>query len=331
MPNIDWVDEPAVPHRRGIRLARPARRNAIDLAMTLDIREALRAWENDPTITEVWISSAVPGVFSAGGDIAAFAGAGVLDADYQARFLDNEYALLAAIRASRLDTVCHLEGLAMGGGLGLAMACSRRQIGAGAAFAMPELAIGLIPDVGASGFLAHPSPGHALAVALGGYRVTAAEAVRWGWGGGEGGREMPATALGQLIDRLAGEMAAFDNPFDACAHLERTLPKGDSARLFAGRSSSLAAATFWSLMNDGRTVPLDHQRRLAVEYDLVRQLTFSGEFPKGISAFLGKRDAEFAFGTVGRPVQPERCLALARQWVANALGQTADCTTKQQE
>lgn len=329
MPNIEWVDEPAVPHRRGIRLARPARRNAIDLAMTLDIREALRTWENDAAITEVWISSAVPGVFSAGGDIGAFAGAP--DADYQARFLDNEYALLAAIRASRLHTVCQLDGLAMGGGLGLAMACSRRQIGAGAVFAMPELAIGLIPDVGASGFLAHPSPGYGLVMALGGCRVTAGDAVRWGWGEAAGGREIPASTLGQVIDGLAGEMAAFDNPFDACAHLERTLPEGDSARLFAGRSSALAATIFWCLMRDERTATLDYPQRLAVECDLVGKLTASGEFPEGIAAFLGKRDADFAFATLGRPLQPEHCLALARQWVADALGQAAEGTTKQQE
>lgn len=323
MPNIDWVNEPDAPHRRCIRLARPARRNAIDMAMLLAIREALAVWENDPVITEVCIASAVPGVFSAGGDIAAYVGAGALAADYQRRFLDDEYGLLADIRASRLHTVCHMDGLAMGGGLGLAMACSRRQIAGGASFAMPELAIGLIPDVGASGFLAHPSPGHGLAMALGGYRVTAGEAVRWGWGEATGGSEAAADSAGPVIDQLADDLAAFGNPYDAFAHLERVLPEGDAARIFAGRSSALAAATFCFLMNDPRTPALDYPQRLAVEKDLVGKLTDAGEFPEGIAAFLAKRDADFAFGTLGRPQDSERCLALARQWVADALGQAA--------
>jgi len=321
VPNIDWVDDPDIPHRRGIRLARPPRRNAIDLSMLLDIREALAAWESDPAITEICISSAVPGVFSSGGDIAAFVGAGVLDSDYQRRFLDTEYALLAAIRTSRLRTICAVDGLAMGGGLGLAMACSRRLVGHGAVFAMPELAIGLIPDVGASAFLARPSVGHGLLMALGGYRVAAGDAVRWGWGEAGNGAEEPMASMGLAIDSLAGEFAVLGNTFDGFAHLEKTLPEGDSARTFAGRCSALAAAIFWCLLNEARMALLGYPMRLAVERELVGKLTASGEFPKGIAAFLGKQSADFEFGTLAQPLQPARCLARARQWVADAFGQ----------
>nr|MBL8412625.1 enoyl-CoA hydratase/isomerase family protein [Dechloromonas sp.] len=330
MPNIDWVDDPDAPHRRGIRLARPARRNAIDLAMLLEIREALAVWERDPAITELCISSAVPGMFSAGGDIAAFVGDGALDPAYQRRFLDTEYVLLAAIRASRLRTVCRVDGLAMGGGLGLAMACSRRLIGRQAVFAMPELAIGLIPDVGASGFLARPSVGHGLVMALSGYRAAAGEAARWGWGESPAASE--ASAVGGLeIDALAGNFAALGSAFDGFAHLEKVLPEGDHARVFAGRCSALSATVFWYLLNEGRVATLGYPQRLAVERDLVGKLTASGEFPKGIAAFLGKRRADFEFGTLAEPLQPGRCLSLARQWVADSLGQAVLPDTQEME
>lgn len=331
MPNIDWGDDPDIPHRRGIRLARPPRRNAIDLSMLLDIREALAAWESDPAITEICISSAVPGVFSSGGDIAAFVGAGVLDSDYQRRFLDTEYALLAAIRASRLRTICAVDGLAMGGGLGLAMACSRRLVGHGAVFAMPELAIGLIPDVGASAFLARPSVGHGLLMALGGYRVAAGDAVRWGWGEPLDASEVSAVQGGLEIDALAGDLSALGCAFDGFAHLEKVLPEGDHARVFAGRCSALAATVFWCLLNEGRVATLSYPQRLAVERDLVGKLTVSGEFTEGIAAFLGKRRADFEFGTLAEPFQPGRCLSLAGQWVADSLGQAVLPDTQEME
>lgn len=322
MPNIEILDYPDAPQRRGIRFSRPARRNAIDLAMLAEIRAALAAWDGDPAICEVCISSAVPGMFSAGGDIAAFVGAGTVDPAYQRRFLDSEYALLAAIQACRLTTVCTIDGLAMGGGLGLAMACSRRLIGSRAAFAMPELAIGLIPDVGASGFLMHPSIDHGLIMALAGYRASAGEVVGWGWGEPLAMAERPAGQGALEIDRLAGGFASLSSAFDAYIYLKKVLPDGDPGSAFAGRCSALAAAVFWCLLRDGRTQALTYPQRLAVELDLVGKLTAAGEFPKGIVAFLGKQRADFEFGTLAEPLRPERCLSLAWQWVADSLGQT---------
>jgi len=281
-------------------------------------------WASDPAISRVRIVSSVPGIFSAGGDLAAFAAGDASSLDYQREFLRQEYALLAAIRNSRLPTACELDGLAMGGGLGLAMACSARTIKSTARFGMPELAIGLVPDVGASEFLLQP-PGHqGLAMALTGYRATAADAVRWGWGS----NSPEESAVNETDDASAAlATAAYlidesTDVFDWYAQLgclPGSLPGHQAGLAFAGRASALAASVCWELMRHEASRHLSFEARLRVELDLARRLTAAGEFVRGIAGFLNRRPPEFVHGTLARTVRPESTLALAGAWVSEAL------------
>lgn len=281
-------------------------------------------WASDPAIFRVRIVSSVPGFFSAGGDLAAFASGGESSLDYQREFLRQEYALLAAICNSRLPTVCELDGLAMGGGLGLAMACSARTIKPGARFGMPELAIGLIPDVGASEFLSQAPDYQGLAMALTGYRATADDAMRWGWGKGSP-EASPPIAAGEpsvalaAAARLVGESADVFDWYARLAGLPGAQPEQQAALAFAGRASALAAAVCWELMRNEVTGHLSFAARLRVELALARRLTASGEFLRGIAGFLNRRPPEFAHGTLARTVRPKSTAALAAAWVGEAL------------
>lgn len=277
-------------------------------------------WESDPAIFRVRIVSSVPGFFSAGGDLAAFAAGDASGLDYQREFLRQEYALLAAIRNSRLPTVCELDGLAMGGGLGLAMACSARTIKPGARFGMPELAIGLIPDVGASDFLSQVPGYQGLAMALTGYRATAADAVRWGWGRGSPDASTPiaageASVALETAAQLVGESADVFDWYAQLAGLPGTLPEQQAALAFAGKASALAAAVCWELMRHEVTGHLSFETRLRVELALARRLTASGEFLRGIAGFLNRRPPEFAQGTLAGTISPKSTAA----WVGEAL------------
>jgi len=307
-----------------VTIQRPDKKNAIDLEMIASLAAQFKRWESDPEIFRVRIISAVPGFFSAGGDLAAFAAGDASGLDYQREFLREEYALLTAIRNSRLPTICELDGLAMGGGLGLAMACTARALKSGARFGMPELAIGLIPDVGASEFLSQ-APGHqGLAMALTGYRATAADAVRWAWGKAlpNASPAIETGAASTVLHTAAYLIGESDDVFDwyaQLAGLPGTQHEQRASLAFAGKASALAAAVCWELMRHEATRQLGFEARLRVELDLARRLTASGEFLRGIAGFLNRRAPGFAHGTLDQAAQTETTAALAAAWVGEAL------------
>ena len=145
--------------RRGaaglITLNRPQALNAVTHAMVLALRAQLAAWADDPAITRVVISAAGGRAFSAGGDIRALydlAQAGRHDEALQ--FWRDEYPLNVAIKNFRKPYVALIDGIVMGGGVGVSVHGSHRVAGDRFQFAMPEVGIGFFPDVGATWFLA---------------------------------------------------------------------------------------------------------------------------------------------------------------------------------
>jgi len=137
-----------------IGLDRPRAMNALDLAMIEDIATALDKFESDQEIEHVVLRSNHDGAFCVGGDLRrirelSLAG-NYAEAEY---FFRTEYALNLRIASYPKPFISLIDGMCMGGGLGLSMHGQFRIASENAVFAMPETAIGFIPDVGASYFL----------------------------------------------------------------------------------------------------------------------------------------------------------------------------------
>jgi len=165
-----------------ITLNRPRALNALTLGMIRAIDPALRAWADDPAVREVVVTGAGERAFCAGGDVRGLHekhAQGGAD-DYAAIFFREEYRLNRLIKRYPKPYVAILDGIAMGGGVGLSVHGSIRVATERTLFAMPEMAIGFFPDVGGGHFLAHCPDHLGLYMALTGARAGPADSVYLG-------------------------------------------------------------------------------------------------------------------------------------------------------
>lgn len=145
-------------------LNRPRQLNALNLPMCALLLEQFSRWASDQRIVAVVLHGAGDKGFCAGGDVTEVARHILADGPerfvYGDRFFAVEYQLDALIHAYPKPFVAYAHGVCMGGGLGLFAAASHRIISDHARLAMPEIHIGLFPDVGAGYFL-NRVPGNA--------------------------------------------------------------------------------------------------------------------------------------------------------------------------
>ena len=171
--------------RRGaaglVTLNRPAALNAVTHAMVLALRAQLDAWANDPVVTRVVIQAAAGRAFSAGGDIRHLYELGKAGKHAEMlQFWRDEYPLNALIKNYRKPYVALIDGIVMGGGVGVSLHGSLRVAGDRFAFAMPEVGIGFFPDVGATWFLPRLPGELGTYCALTGERLNGADALAAG-------------------------------------------------------------------------------------------------------------------------------------------------------
>jgi enoyl-CoA hydratase/carnithine racemase len=233
--------------RRGaaglITLNRPAALNAVTRAMVLALHAQLDAWADDPAITRVVIQAAGERAFSAGGDIRHLYDLGIAgNRDEMLQFWRDEYPLNAAIKNYRKPYVALIDGIVMGGGVGVSVHGSHRVAGDRYSFAMPEVGIGFFPDVGATWFLPRLPGELGTYCALTGERFGPADAV----GAGLATHRIPSARFAALLDGLAGTvsvdavLSAFSEPAGEGPILAR---RAAIDRLFAGdRVEALLAA-----------------------------------------------------------------------------------------
>ncbi|MBX9785952.1 MAG: enoyl-CoA hydratase/isomerase family protein [Alphaproteobacteria bacterium] len=137
-----------------ITLNRPRALNALSLFMIRKLSHLLKEWEESPSLKAVVIEGAGEKAFCAGGDVRA-----VYEAKKEGRletcdvFFREEYTLNAYIHSYPKPYISLIDGIAMGGGLGVSINGSYRLITERALLAMPETGIGFFPDVGATTFL----------------------------------------------------------------------------------------------------------------------------------------------------------------------------------
>lgn len=140
-----------------IALNQPKSLNALTLSMVRDIEERLREWRRDERICAVWLESTSDKAFCAGADLRTIynelRAAGEETSPYVAGFFSTEYRLDYLVHRYGKPVIAWLHGITMGGGIGLGCGASNRIVTQASQFAMPEISIGLFPDVGASWFL----------------------------------------------------------------------------------------------------------------------------------------------------------------------------------
>ena len=214
---------------RRITLNRPQALNAITLDMVVTMTALLRAWADDPAVGAILLDGAGGRAFAAGGDIRALYDAAKSGGDLPEKFWANEYRLNVLIARYPKPVIALMDGVVMGGGVGLSAHASHRIVTERSSVAMPEVAIGYFPDVGACFVLARAPGFTGTYLALTGARAAAADAIYCGLAD----LHIPAARLDELPEALATARGMHDIK----ARLDKfSMPPA------AGR---LAAARFW--------------------------------------------------------------------------------------
>ncbi|MEV0062254.1 enoyl-CoA hydratase/isomerase family protein [Nocardia sp. NPDC050718] len=185
-----------------ITLNRPKAINALNHPMALAITEALRTWADDDAVRAVVVRGAGERGLCAGGDIVAIhadAKGGAANADSPTGvFWRDEYHLNALIGRYAKPYVVIMDGIVMGGGVGLSGHGSHRIVTERSRIGMPEVGIGFVPDVGGT-YLLSRAPGEiGTHVALTTARMSAGDAIAAGFAD----HYVPSAALPALLDAL---------------------------------------------------------------------------------------------------------------------------------
>jgi enoyl-CoA hydratase len=141
-----------------IRLNRPKAINAVTLEMFRDVDKALDAFEADPAVSVILLEGAGERGLCAGGDIRALWESSKIKGDLGKTLWREEYILNARIKKFPKPYVSFMDGIVMGGGVGLSAHSSHRVVTEKTKLAMPEVGLGFFPDVGGTWLLSH-SPG----------------------------------------------------------------------------------------------------------------------------------------------------------------------------
>ncbi len=163
-----------------IRLNRPKAIHALTTAMCAGVLEALTAWRDDPAIEAVMIDHAEGRGFCAGGDIRMLADSGARDGVEAMAFFHTEYRMNHALFTYPKPTLAFMDGITMGGGVGISQPARFRVATEHTKLAMPETGIGLFPDVGGGWYLSRLPGRMGQYLALTGHRLDGAECLALG-------------------------------------------------------------------------------------------------------------------------------------------------------
>ncbi len=191
-----------------ITLNRPKALNALSLAMVRDLMAALLAWQHDDKVLAVAIRGngreGAFGAFCAGGDIRFLHAAGTSGNPQLEDFFTEEYALNHLIHTFGKPYIAFMDGIVMGGGMGISQGGSLRIVTERTKMAMPETIIGLFPDVGGGWFLSR-CPGRVGEwLALTGETIAAADAIAFKLADGY----LPSDQQAAVWDALGGQQFA---------------------------------------------------------------------------------------------------------------------------
>jgi enoyl-CoA hydratase len=243
---------------RLLTLNRPKQLNVLNAQLRAELGQAVADTAADDGVRVVVLMGSGDRAFAAGADIGEMA---ALAPEEARRFAASGQALFSAIEALGKPTIAAVQGFALGGGCELAMACTLRIAADTAQFGQPEVELGLVPGFGGTQRLTRlVGRGRALALLLGGHRITAVEAERIG-----------------LVNRV---VPAADLRAEALA-LAQTL----------AAKAPLAVRYILAAVQDGADLPLDQACDL--EATLFGLSAATSDMKEGTRAFLEKRRPEF--------------------------------------
>lgn len=181
-----------------ITLNRPKALNALTRQMCLDMTDAMLKWRDDPEVQVVVVDGAGGRAFCAGGDIRLLYESGKEGDERAYEFWRDEYRLNQLIKRYSKPYVAMIDGIVMGGGVGVSVHGDHRVAGDDTMLAMPETGIGFYPDVGGTYFLPRLPDKYGMWMGLTGARLKTADAV----GLGIATQYTPSDKTGALIEAL---------------------------------------------------------------------------------------------------------------------------------
>ena len=307
--------------RRGVAgvvvLNRPRALNALSLGMVRGLAAALDAWEHDPQVERVVVTSASEKAFSAGGDIRALTELGRAGRfDEALAFWREEYVVNARIQNYPKPYVSLIDGIVMGGGVGISLHGSHRVAGSRYLFAMPEVGIGFFPDVGTTYALPRLPDAAGIHLALTGDRIGQADALSLGLAT----HAVPSEAMAALaealtapgsVEEILGRFAVGPGPgpldperatMAACyapsdlggvlAALEKAAAAGSAfadktLRTIRTKSPTSVAIAFRQ-MKEGAA--LDFAAAMRLEFRIVSRIVHGHDFYEGVRAVVVDKD-----------------------------------------
>ena len=299
-----------------IHLNRPKALNALTLPMVHAIAKALDAWEHDPDIACIVLDAEGEKAFCAGGDIRSIIELGKHGRkDTAVRFWADEYRLNTRIKYYPKPYLSMIDGIVMGGGVGISLHGSHRIAGDRWSFAMPEVGIGLFPDVGGSYALPRLPGETGMWIALTGTRINRADALALGLAThAVASEDLPvlkaALIAGEAIDAV---LARFSQPkqdapvaahramIDACfagtsvpdvlARLDAEAGRSDfaaqAAQTIRTKSPTSLAITFRQLRLGAA---LTFREAMKMEFRIVSRVLDGVDFYEGVRAAVIDKD-----------------------------------------
>jgi enoyl-CoA hydratase len=298
-----------------LTLNRPEALGALTTGMCEAMIAALLQWRDDPAVAAVLIDHAGERGFCAGGDIRTLADSAAGDGVAALRFFHTEYRLDHLISVYPKPVATVMDGVVMGGGVGISLPARYRIATERTRFAMPETGIGLFPDVGAGWFLPQLPGRTGLWIALTGARLAAADCELLGLATDV----VAAERLPELKAAIAREPDAIERiltEFEVDAGRPAVGVHHDEInRLFAGDSLEAVIATLEADGSDwagaqlaamapksplsakvafrliaGGLAPKSLADDLAVEYRLAARLALAADFREGVRAVIVDKD-----------------------------------------
>lgn len=299
-----------------LSLARPRAINALTLDMVEAMQRILLEWRDNPAVQTVLIDHAEGRGFCAGGDVAAVRRSVLEDGGAAGRaFFREEYRLNHLLFTYAKPVVAFMDGITMGGGVGIAMPAQFRVATENTLFAMPEGAIGLFPDVGAGWYLSRLPGRIGPFLALTGARLDGAECL---WAG-LATHYLPSEALAEAkariiaapdsistildefsteppearLTRNAGNIDHFfasDRLEDILSALEADDSKWAGKELATLRSKSpLTMKVALRQIAEAKALS-DFADEMRVEYRLAARMIVEPDFAEGVRAVLVDKD-----------------------------------------
>jgi enoyl-CoA hydratase/carnithine racemase len=235
----------------------PKSLNALSLDMARQLDAKLQAWAMDSSIVAVWLEGSGEKAFCAGGDVVALyrsmteegenRGAG-RDSLFAETYFTTEYRLDYRIHRYPKPILVWGDGIVMGGGLGLMAGASRRLVTETTLIAMPEITIGLYPDIGASWFLNRMPPGVGTYLGITGAQLNARDALDLGLAD----HFVPRERRAELLEALGAADYGTRSQYDLQAGVQSVLD------VFEARQQA-PEAQVWPL--------LDHLQALTAQVD----------------------------------------------------------------